>query len=152
VSTPQDVLDQLKAQISAFTPSAGAYAGLQLSAVFQDVTFAEFPFCEDFPALHINWASETDNAMVPGGNQAARELSIDLYVTQPKGDITAAQSGLADLVEAVRDAVKSDRTLGGLLNISIVNLPVSMVPSPIGTAYVGTRRINLQAAIIELLT
>lgn len=151
MSTPQDVLDRLKTQISGFTPSTGTYSSLKLSAVFKDITSAEFPFCEDFPALHINWASETDNPMYPGGNQAARELSIDLYVTQPKGDLTATQSGLADLVEAVRDAVKSDRTLGGLLNISIVNLPVSRVPSPMGTAYVGTRRINLQAAITETL-
>lgn len=151
MSTPQDVLDALKTQVSGFTPTTGAYAGQQLQAVFKDITFAEFPYCDSFPALHLNWAAETDDPMVPGGNQAARVLSIDLYVTEPKADLTLQQSGLADLVEAVRDAIKSDRTLGGLLNLSLVSMPVSTVPSPLGTAYVGTRRISIQPTITESL-
>jgi hypothetical protein len=138
----KQLLAQVKTQVEAHAPLAGA---------FKDVTLAEFPYAEGFPALHINFEGEADEPGLPGIGFNLRTVRVGLYVTLAQKDLTSREGAINDLIEEVRNAIKADRTIGGMSNLHVRGLPVSKVPSPLGGAYVGTRRITFEAGLVEAI-
>jgi hypothetical protein len=142
MATLQQVLEQVKLQIETHVPLNGS---------FKDVTLAEFPYCEDFPACHINFEGESDDPMVPGGGKSLRRITVGIYITLAKAQLEDHDGAINPLVEEVRNAIKADRTLGGVSNLQVTRLPVTKVPSPFGGPYVGTRKVTVEALITENL-
>lgn len=118
---------------------------------FGDVTLKEFPYCEEWPACHVNLMELVDEPGRPGFPLSSLRLQVGVYVSLQEPDLEASNERLWRVVMAVRDAITSDRTLGGLLNDKLLLRSVRQVPSPLGTPIVGTRRIEFEAVITEPL-
>lgn len=150
MASPWDVQDRLVQQIVN-------WPGLLPRALgdwwpgFGDVTLREFPYCDDWPACHVNVLELSDAPGEPGFPYSTLRLQVGIYVSLQEPDLEASNDRLWRVVMTVRSAITSDRTLGGLLNEKLLLRAVRQVPSPFGTPIVGTRRIEFEAAIIEPL-
>ncbi|AFZ66985.1 hypothetical protein [Deinococcus peraridilitoris] len=135
-------------RISTTLAALEAYLRGKLGAKFADITTAEFPFCEDFPALHVNAGTTADDTSAPGMGLRERKVQVRLFVTLQRAQVRE-RGVLWDLVDDVRDAVLSDPFLGGLTRQPVIKLPVSPVPSPTGSAYSDCRQLSFEITLLE---
>lgn len=125
----------------------------ELGAFFRDVTMAEFPICEEYPACNVNALNSVDDASLLGMPLKARVVGISIYITlSPDG--TAVDTDLWDVVDAVRTLLATDKYLGvvnvnALLINPIIETNVSSIPSPFGTPLMGCRAIEFDAVLRE---
>lgn len=118
---------------------------------FADITLREFPYCEDWPACHVNLLEQIDEPGRPGFPFNGLRLQVGVYVSLQEPDLDASNERLWRVVMATRAAITSDRILGGLLNEKLLLRAVRQIPSPLGTPIVGTRRIEFEAVVVENL-
>lgn len=118
-----------------------------VSALFKDITRKEFPFCDDFPALHVNSSSRREDTQILGMGFKQLEPRIQIYVTLGRQQLENMQQDIWETVDTVTQCIESDRFLSGALIQPILSIEVRSVPSPIGTAYLGTRVIEFDAKI-----
>jgi hypothetical protein len=152
MASPWDVQEQIVRQIANWpdlAPGSPALGGWW--AGFGDITLREFPYCDDWPACHVNIMELVDEPGRPGFPLNGLRLQVGVYVSLQEPDLDASNERLWKLVMATRAAITSDRTLGGLLNEKLLMRNVRQVPSPLGTPIVGTRRIEFEAVIVENL-
>ena len=152
MASPWDVQARIAQQIASWpalqpgSPLLGNWWG-----GFGDISLREFPYCEDWPACHINVLELVDEPGRPGFPLNGLRLQVGVYISLQEPDLDASNERLWRLVMATRAAISSDRTLGGLLNEQLLFRAVRQIPSPLGTPIVGTRRIEFEAVIVENL-
>jgi hypothetical protein len=126
-----------------------------VAPLFKDITRKEFPFCDDFPALHINSSSRREDTAILGMGFRQLEPRVQVYVTLGRQQLENMQQDIWETVDTVCACIESDRFLvvGGIPTLiqPILNLEVRSVPSPIGTAYLGTRVIEFDAKIKDTI-
>lgn len=140
-SPTSQVLDRVKALLDE-SVATGALAGR-----FKDVTRAEYPYCRDFPALHVNATGVTETSGVPGMGLKLRRVRVALTITLSQADLESQAAILDDLAYDVGRVIEADRYLGGLLAEAITELAESPVTSPLGSAYAGVRRVEFTASV-----
>ena len=126
-------------------------ADATLKAGFTEFTTREFPFCDDFPAIHVNAEGSSDDTSYGGMGTRQRTVAMRVFVTITSADSQAREAALWPLVDRVRAIIDADRHLGSTLRVAITHLDVRSVPSPVGSYYVGTRRVDFDAVIEEPL-
>lgn len=125
-----------------------------LIALFGDITRAEFPLGRDLPICNVNASGTTDAVGVLGEFTAGRKqraVRVQVYITLDRSQTETMDPDLWQLVDAVRAVIEADRTLGGVLDLPVIEVNARSVPSPIGTAYLGTRVLEFDAYIRENL-
>lgn len=122
-----------------------------LAAAIATFTTREFPFCDAFPAVHVNATRASDDTNVGGMGRRIRTVQLRIYVTLNRADSTERENDLWSRVDHIRAIIDTDRRFGTLLTVPVIRLPVDSVPSPTGSYYVGTRVITADCELAELL-
>jgi hypothetical protein len=116
-----------------------------------EITQAEFPYCDNFPAIHVNLGGTDDEVGVPGMGFVTIALNVEIYVTIKESDLTNADNLVVKYISIVREALRANRYLDNTLQEPIMGMTISKVPSPLGTAYAGTRVLRALLKVAETI-
>lgn len=137
----------------------------QAGRFFEAFERKEFPYCEAFPAIHVNASDALDDTNQFGMGQRQRNVRVLVYVTllpYSSSDPNELEQDIWDVVDQVRDVIFADKWLGepnpasgsstNLLHMPIIRADVRSVPSPIGVPWTNCRRIEFDAMIRETVS
>jgi hypothetical protein len=127
-----------------------------VSAIFATITLAEFPYCDDVPAIHINILEAPEQVGYPAIGKVTRRCKVRVYVMAvSETDLEHKDSNLWEWIVPVEKALKTDRYCGldsdgePLCNIAVTEYDIKTVPSPVGTPLVGVRVIEFNAELVD---
>ncbi len=127
-----------------------------LNAMFKTFTLAEFPYCDNVPAVHINILEAPEQVGYPAIGKVTRRCKVRVYVMIVSDrDLANKDKNLWEWLAPVEAALKTDRYCGvddegePLCNIAVTEYDIKTVPSPVGTATVGVRAIEFNAELVD---
>lgn len=126
-------------------------ADADLAAAVTTFTTREFPYCDAFPAVHVNATRAADDTSIGGMGRRIRTVQLRIYVTLNRADSIERENDLWARVDHIRTLIDGDRQFGNRLTVPVIRLPVDSVPSPTGSYYVGTRVITADCELAETL-